>query len=230
VSLAALVTGTNRGTGLAIATRLHAEGAELSCLNRRPDGPDWMNVKQCDLADPADIRTACAETLAQFGGRLDLCVLNAARRVVRPIGDLTDTEWEMQLAVNLSSPFRIVRHMLPALKAAGGTIVFMGSHAAAYHFEGGAGYCATKAGLHALAGVLSLEARAEGVRTILVSPGAISNRDYDDSPHKITPEDVADIVWKLSTAGESLVVGEIDIRPRRPLRRDVSGLDRLQIV
>jgi NADP-dependent 3-hydroxy acid dehydrogenase YdfG len=106
----------------------------------------------------------------------------------------------------------------------------MGSHAADHYFEGGGGYCATKAALRAFAEVVALETRDFGVRTIVLSPGAIRNRDSDDSVNKIAPDDVADLVWRLVQAGDSLIVGEVEIRPRRPAPSALTGMDRLQIL
>lgn len=230
MSAAALVTGAGRGTGLAIAQRLAREGLAVSCLNRRPGGPEALAIEVCDLADPTSVREACDKVLARTGKRLEVCVINAAQRILRPVSTMEDEDWEAQVAVNLSSAFRVVQRVLPALKAARGTLVFMGSHAADHYFEGGAAYCATKAALRAFAEVVALETRDFGVRSIVVSPGAIRNRADDDSVHKIAPDDVADLVWRLVQAGDSLIVGEVEIRPRNPACSSLTGIDRLQIL
>jgi NAD(P)-dependent dehydrogenase (short-subunit alcohol dehydrogenase family) len=133
--------------------------------------------------------------------------------------------------VNLIAPFRLTQATLPLLRRTGGVLVFMGSHAGTRFFEGGAAYCATKAALKALVEVLLLEERPQGVRTVLVSPGAIANRAYDDSVMKMSVQSVGRFVAKLITEVPSdIAVGEIEIRPARLASPTVTGLDRLQSV
>jgi NAD(P)-dependent dehydrogenase (short-subunit alcohol dehydrogenase family) len=230
MSFTALVTGTNRGTGFAIARRLRRETVKLASLNRTLDGPRWLNASLCDLGDPESIRRACGQVLLRFDQKLDLCVLNAAQRVLKPVEEMSEAEWDSQVAVNFSSVFRVVKHVLPALKEARGMLVFLSSHAADHYFEGGSGYCATKAALHAFAEVVGLEVRAHGVRSSIVSPGAIRNRSYDRSVHKIAPDDVADLVWSLVNAGGSLIVSNVEIRPRNPVQSALLGMQRLQVL
>lgn len=88
--------------------------------------------------------------------------------------DLTD--WVRVLDVNLVGAMRVARHTFPALKLAGGCFVAVGSIAATRWFRNRSAYCASKAGLVALAGCLGIEWAEHGVRAFSVSPG------FTDSP------------------------------------------------
>jgi NAD(P)-dependent dehydrogenase (short-subunit alcohol dehydrogenase family) len=204
-------------------------GDRVVALNRTLDGrPDPYQVA-CDLRDPERIAVACAEALHRLGG-LDACIVNAAVRRIAGLDDLSPAAWLESIQVNLTASFLIAKALAPALRATSGSLVFIGSHAGRHSFEGGAAYCASKAGLTSLADVLRLELRPSGVRVSLVTAGAIRNRPEDTSTEKIAPEDVAEVVQGLLAAGPSLNVAEIEICPRAPAASPLFGLERLQIL
>jgi len=223
----ALITGTNRGSGKAIAEELRDRGYRILSLNRTLAGQDWLGEYGCDLADPAQIAKAAGQALAD-AGRLDVCVSNAVDRVFDPIADLSGADWERLVSINLSACFHLVKAVLPALRAGRGSFVAMGSHAGTRYFEGGAAYSATKAGLKALVETLLLEERRNGVRACLVSPGAIANLDGDESPHKMSTRSVARCVATIVDSWpRDLVVGEIEVRPADLAEPPITGIDRL---
>ncbi|GIE99780.1 SDR family oxidoreductase [Paractinoplanes rishiriensis] len=223
----ALVTGATRGTGRAVARELHRRGYAVAALHRGRSGDDWLTELECDLTDPG---APPAELLARFG-RLDAVVCNAAVRRLGPVADLDPAAWDESVAVNLSSVFRLIRATLPAVRAAAGSYVVIGSHAGTHFFEGGAAYSATKAALRALVETLLLEERRHGVRATLVHAGAIANRPGDRSPYKMAVESVARwVAMIVADQPPDLAVGEIEIRPARLRTPAVAGLARLQDV
>ncbi|MFC7258013.1 SDR family oxidoreductase [Streptomyces lutosisoli] len=230
----ALVTGANRGSGLAIATALHDAGWRVLALNRTPAGLPWLRERVVDLGRPGEVAAAVDELLAELadGDGLDAVVANAVDRAFGTVATLPPAAWQRALDVNLTSVVALVQAALPRLRAGeGGRIVLMGSHAGSRFFEGGASYCATKAALKALAEVLLLEEREHGVVTTLVSPGAIANLPGDSSEFKMSRESVGSTVRWLLEAPADLAVGEIELRPARlPGSLPVTGLDRLQAV
>lgn len=223
----ALVTGANRGTGLAIATRLEQAGMSVWRLNRTATGHEREIV--VDLSD-VDGVGAAVEAVVERAGRLDLVVHNAVERYFASVAAFDTVEWEHALTVNLTSVLVAIRAALPALRASRGQIVLMGSHAGTHFFEQGASYCATKAALKAVCEVLLLEERPHGVRTTLVSPGAIANLDGDHSEFKMSTDSVAAFVAWLAVAPTDAVAGEIELRPSALPAPLVTGLDRLQAV
>lgn len=223
----ALITGTNRGSGRAIAEELRERGFRVYSLNRSLAGADWLGERRCDVSRPAEIRRAVADVLAE-AGRLDVCVSNAVDRVLDPIADLREADWERLVAINLSAGFHLLQAVLPALRARRGVFVAMGSHAGTRYFEGGAAYSATKAGLKALVETLLLEERRNGVRACLVSPGAIANLDGDDDPYKMSTRSIARCVGTIVDSWPTdLVVGEIEVRPAELATPPIIGIDRL---
>lgn len=221
----ALVTGANRGTGLAIASRLEAAGMTVWRLHRAVTGhPNEIVV---DLADAAAVDRAVRKVAAD---RLDLLVINAVERYLCPVAELDIEEWNRAFGINVTSTLVAIRAALPALRAARGTIVLMGSHAGSRFFEHGAAYAASKAALKAICEVLLLEERPHGVRTSLVSPGAIANLEDDDSAYKMSTDSVAQFVAWLAAVPGDTVVGEIELRPSMLPPPAVVGLDRLRAV
>ncbi|WP_182876403.1 MULTISPECIES: SDR family oxidoreductase [unclassified Microbispora] len=223
----ALITGTNRGSGKAIAEDLRCRGYRVFSLNRSLAGEDRLGERRCDLADPRQIRKAVGEVLEE-AGRLDVCVSNAVDRVLDPIAELDEADWDRLVSINLSAAFHLIKAVLPALRAARGIFVAMGSHAGSRYFEGGAAYSATKAGLKALVETLLLEERRNGVRACLVSPGAIANLDGDESRYKMSTRSVARCVCTIIDSWpRDLVVGEIEVRPAHLAEPPITGIDRL---
>ncbi len=226
----ALLTGTNRGTGRAIATALHDSGWRIISLNRTLTGEEWLGEVRCDLAELADLE-AGASAVLQHADHLHACILNAAVRRLAPVADLTMTDMMTSIAVNLLAPFRLTQLTLPLIRHSAGVYVYMGSHAATRYFESGAAYSATKAALKGLVETLLLEERQNGVRAVLVSPGAIANRAGDRSPVKMSAGSVGRFVAQLiNSTPPDIAVGEVEIRPARLSPPGQYGLERLQHV
>lgn len=224
-----LITGSNRGTGRAIAKVFYEAGYQIASLNRTLSGEEWLGEIQCDLTNTARLSIACNEALASLGG-VDVCILNAAVRRFSYIEQMTDKDWNESLATNLSSIFFTTRQLIPALRETRGVLVIMGSHAGTHYFEEGVAYCVTKAALKAFAEVMTMETRSQGIRTMLVSPGAIRNRSKSDDDKKIQPETIGEIIYALVHCGADAIVGEVEIRPSNPLPSPILGIERLQSI
>lgn len=230
---AAIVTGTNRGTGHAIAEHLHERGYRVVGLVRRRsrgNPPSRWEEIECDLRDPTRLSGAVQEAVAGLG-RLDLCVCNAVTRSLGSVSTLPPAAWDEAVAVNLTSVFRLIQLTLPAVRAAEGRYVVMGSHAGSHFFEGGAAYSATKAALKGLVETLLLEERPHGVTATLVSAGAIANLEGDIDEYKMSCRSIARLVVAVAVDHPSdLMVGEIEVRPSRLQSFPLVGLERLQHV
>ena len=224
-----MVTGANRGTGAAIAEQFDARGARVLAVGRTRTSAEFDFV-DCDLRS-RDSVCAAIESIRQQVDSIDALVVNAAVRDIRLICDMDFDSWTDSLMVNLSSQVMIVSALLPLIRAAGGIVIFVGSHAGSRFFEGGGQYSAAKAALKAVSETLLLEERANGVRCTLVSPGAISNRDWDDSEYKMAPGSVAALVAYLALdIPADMCVGEVEIRPSRLAGTESGGISRLQQV
>jgi meso-butanediol dehydrogenase/(S,S)-butanediol dehydrogenase/diacetyl reductase len=175
----ALVTGASSGIGRAVAARLVGEGWSVTCLVRRAEAPDGATVVLGDAASEADLAravltasTAAGDRAAGDPSRLDGLVCAAG---VPPSGPWDDREhWQETIATDLTAPYEAVRLAWPALRAARGAVVLVGSIVGAR--EGSArspAYAAAKAGLEGLARSLAVVGGPDGVRVNVVSPGAI---------------------------------------------------------
>lgn len=167
-SKVALVTGGRSGIGRAIADRLRGEGARVFTAQRGAES-EFEGIA-LDLSEP----DACADAVADVvsrAGRLDIVVNNAGMMQEATVEDMSLEDWQQNLAVNLTSPFMIIKAALPALRQTRGTIVNTGSIEGLGSNPGHAAYCASKAGLHALTRAVAVDHGHEGIRCNAVAPG-----------------------------------------------------------
>jgi NAD(P)-dependent dehydrogenase (short-subunit alcohol dehydrogenase family) len=174
----ALITGSSRGLGLALATALNARGWRLvldardgARLRAAVDGlpsPHLVTAVPGDVTDPRH-RSALADAV---GPRLDLLVNNASDlgpSPLPPLADLDPAELHRVLGVNVVAPLALFQAVVPALLTAGGRVFDISSDAAVEPYAGWGGYGASKAALDQLTAVLAVE-HAE-LRIYAVDPG-----------------------------------------------------------
>ena len=155
-----LVTGAGSGIGAVLADRLVERGDDLLMVARsaerahdlRADVPG-ATVLVADLAD-AD---AVARLADQLPDRLDSVVHAGGVVELGPVSELSTEAWQEQLAVNVVAPAVLTRVALPALRAAGGTVVFVNSGAGLSAGAHWSAYAASKHALRALADALRAE-------------------------------------------------------------------------
>lgn len=166
---ACLVTGGSSGIGYAAAARLLADGWAVTSLSRRDRAPDGAAAVAGDAAEAADIERALA--VAAPDGRLQGLVCSAG---VPPSGPWDDeAHWDQVLRVDLTAAWQAARLAWPALRAAGGSVVLLGSIVGSG--EGSLrspAYAAAKAGIEGLGRSLALIGAKEGVRVNVLAPGA----------------------------------------------------------
>lgn len=178
----ALVTGSARGIGLAIATALGREGARITLSDvllpeleqaaaaLRAEGVPVLALG-ADVTREEDCRRLVDATLQAYDGRLDILVNNAGISIVAPFEECTAASCRKLLDVNLMGSIQMTLAALPALKAARGHLVFISSVSGIRAIPTGAVYSASKAALRSLAESLRLELRPHGVHVGVISPG-----------------------------------------------------------
>ena len=226
----ALVTGGNRGIGLATVRALALAGARVhftarSAANIAAAQRELGEVPATGhLANMTD-RIAMATLLDQ---PFDILVNNAA--VIAPIGrilDISAEDWAASIDINLTSAFHATQRALARMVAnGGGTIVNISSGAAHRPQEGWSAYCAGKAGLAMLTRSVHLEYAAQGIRIFGFAPGVVdtdmqvSIRASGINPVSQLPreslapahEPARAIAWLCTPAADPLCGQELDVR------------------
>ena len=175
-SLRALVTGASKGIGLAVANRLHAEGATVLATARTapPSLPDGVQFVAADLTSVVGCGTVAEAVRDRLGG-IDI-VVHVVGGSSAPAGGfavLDDEEWQRALDLNLLSAVRMDRALLPMMLAQGsGVIVHITSIQSRLPLaDATIAYAAAKAALTNYSKGLSKEVSPKGVRVVRVSPG-----------------------------------------------------------
>jgi glucose 1-dehydrogenase len=230
------ITGGDQGIGRGIAERLARDGADVAlCYRGNKAGADDVVAGieatgrkaaaiQCDVGKVADGQRFIAEAAAQLG-RIDILVNNAGLERRADFWDVTESDYEAVLNVNLKGVFFItqafVRHRME-LKS-GGKVINISSVHEELPFPHFTSYCASKGGVKMMTRNLSIELAPLGITINNIAPGAIEtpiNKKLLNDPVKLKalldniplkrlgkPEDVAAIASFLASADSDYVTG-----------------------
>jgi 3-oxoacyl-[acyl-carrier protein] reductase len=220
----ALITGSSRGIGAAIARRLHNDGVSLGLASRTGDdlGIDDAVARETDVRDPDALTALVEETVDRFGG-LDILVANAGVGSYGPFLDLPAEELEQMIDINVKGTIYAIRAALPhLLKSDAADIVAIASEAGRRGLPLEAVYCASKFAQIGLLRSLDHELREKGVRCTNVAPGGVATDfamgtgrtpDMPALAGMMNADDVADAVMFVLTRPRHHRILEVAMRP-----------------
>jgi 3-oxoacyl-[acyl-carrier protein] reductase len=173
MSRSVLVTGGNRGIGLAIASRLAAAGDAVTVTSRSGEPIDGLTVATCDVRDGASVDAAFAAA-EKANGPVEVVVANAGITRDTLLALMSEEDFAAVLDTNLAGAYRVAKRAVrPMIKLRRGRIVFISSVVGLLGSGGQANYAASKAGLVGLARSLARELGSRGITVNVVAPGFV---------------------------------------------------------
>lgn len=227
-----LVTGGGRGLGAAICQTLAEAGATVIAADLRIDLAEQVAAGirdqgmeaialALDITDDQQIATTVQKIMDQYG-RIDVLINNAGTDVTLPVEELSTTDWDRVMNVNLRAPFVLSKTILPIMKQQNsGHIVNVASTAAKRAWANASVYHASKWGLMGLNHALHVEARPFGVKVTAIVAGGMRtpfllDRFPDIDPGVLQdPRNVADTIRYVLLQPAETVIPEVTVLPMR---------------
>ncbi len=202
-----IITGANRGIGLALVKTYLLGGNRVFALCRQPQQADQLNELAASAGDQLTVHTvdmADADSITTFAGSLKDTPVDVLLNVAGIVGGRTDSllkapfseadfdDWRTAFEVMTIGPFRLTQAVLPNLIAARGKVMTVSSQIAASTWPRGGlyAYGATKAAVNRLMRSLAFDLRDKGVTVALVHPGWVQT-DMGGANAEITPQESA---------------------------------------
>jgi 3-oxoacyl-[acyl-carrier protein] reductase len=229
----AVITGSARGIGRAIAEAMLREGARvvISDINAEATQQTTNELKQaggqvlgvaCNVTDNASIEKMVDEVVNHWG-RIDILVNNAGITRDNLMMRMSEEEWQAVIDTNLTSAFKVTKPVLKVMsKQRSGRIVNIASTTGVHGNRGQVNYAAAKAGLIGFTKTIALEYASRNITSNAVAPGFIDTAMTQKLGEEIinnilkniplgrmgTPEDIAQTVVFLAGAG-SYITGQV---------------------
>ena len=219
-----LVTGGNRGIGLAIARSFAESGHHVAVTTRSGAAPDGLVGVPCEVTDTASVDAAFTAAEQVLGGPVEVLVANAGITRDQLLMRMSDAEFDEVLDTNLAGAFRCARRASKGMiRLRYGRIIFVSSVVGLYGSPGQANYAASKAGLVGLARSISRELGGRGITANVVAPGFIDTDMTAELPDErraaylaaipagrfAAPEEVAAAVRFLASDEAGYVTGAV---------------------
>lgn len=189
----AIVTGSARGLGRAIAARLADDGIKIACWDLNAEGAQ-ETAKQVEAkgvkAAAFKVDTSCAEDIAKAIvqtrdqlGAVTILVNNAAISPFKKFMDIDEAAWDQTMAINLKGPFLCCQAVIPDMLEAGwGRIINISSSSAQTGAKSMAHYVASKGGVIGFTKALALEYAETGITVNNVPPNFVNTEGLREAP------------------------------------------------
>jgi 3-oxoacyl-[acyl-carrier protein] reductase len=173
VSRSVLVTGGNRGIGLAIACRLAAGGDQVMVTSRSGDPVPGLSVVRCDVTDAASVDAAFTQAEEQHGP-VEVLVSNAGITQDQLLALMKEQEFAGVVDTNLTGAYRVAKRAVRGMmRLRRGRLIFLSSVVGLLGSPGQSNYAASKAGLVGLARSLARELAPRNITANVVAPGFV---------------------------------------------------------
>ena len=173
MSRSVLVTGGNRGIGLAIARAFAATGDKVAITHRGSGAPEVLFGVTCDVTDAAAVDAAFTAAEAQHGP-IEVLVANAGITDDTLLLRMSEESFTRVLDTNLTGAYRVAKRAAPGmLRARRGRMIFVSSVVAFAGSPGQANYGASKAGMLGLARAIARELGSRSITANVIAPGFI---------------------------------------------------------
>ncbi|SFE01592.1 3-oxoacyl-[acyl-carrier protein] reductase [Actinopolyspora alba] len=174
VTRSVLVTGGNRGIGLAIARAFQAAGDNVAITHRGSGAPEGMLGVRCDVTDPDQV-TAAFDEVEAAQGRVEVVVANAGITDDGLLLRMGEEQFQRVVEANLTGAYRVAKRATSSmLRNRKGRMIFISSTVALSGAPGQANYAASKAGLIGFARSLARELGSRGITSNVVTPGFVA--------------------------------------------------------
>jgi 3-oxoacyl-[acyl-carrier protein] reductase len=173
MSRSVLVTGGNRGIGLAIATRLAAAGDGVTVTSRSGAEISGLTVARCDVRDAAAVDEAF-KVAEEAHGPVEVVVANAGITSDQLLALMSEEAFSSVVDTNLTGAYRVAKRAVrPMIRLRRGRIIFISSVVGLLGSGGQANYASSKAGLVGLARSLARELGSRNITANVVAPGFV---------------------------------------------------------
>lgn len=219
----ALVTGGNRGIGLAIAHSLKAAGYEVVITYRSGPAPEEFKSVLMDVTSTQSVHQAFDEVEEKFG-LPEIIVANAGITKDGLVLRMSDEDFESVINANLTGAFRVARRATKGLlKLKRGRLIFVGSVVGAMGSAGQVNYAASKSGLVGMARSFAREIGSRGITSNVIAPGFVEtdmtatldekrrNAIAESVPlgRFCTASEIADVVTFIASPQASYITGAV---------------------
>ena len=219
----ALVTGGNRGIGLAIAKGLQASGARVVITYRSGTPPAGFDAVQMDVTDSASVDAGFTKIETEIG-QPEIIVANAGITKDTLVMRMTDEDFESVINANLTGAFRVSKRATKGLlKIKRGRLIFIGSVVGGVGAAGQVNYSASKSGLVGMARSFARELGSRGITANVIAPGFVETdmtAELDEKRRNeiasavplgrfCSAEEIADVVSFIASPQASYITGAI---------------------
>ena len=223
MSQIALVTGGNRGIGLAIATALQASGMDVVVTFRSGDAPAGFKVVKMDVTSETSVDQAFTSIEEQWGIP-EVIVANAGITKDTLVMRMSEEDFTSVIDANLTGAFRVAKRATKGLlKLKRGRLIFIGSVVGGVGAAGQVNYSASKAGLVGMARSFSRELGSRSITANVIAPGFVETdmtADLDEKRRNdiasqvplgrfCSAEEIAAVVAFIASPQASYITGAI---------------------